>query len=72
MHGQSNSREHRILLEQESPAQTETGLTVSVRLIRQPGCPGSSSIGPVALRPHLSMGLPFRSRSLLVVQLARA
>jgi hypothetical protein len=44
--------------------------TMALRHIthRQPGCPGSLRRGPVALRPHLSMGLPFRSRSLSLLR----
>ena len=48
----------------QNPALVGAGLLILTSLFRQPGCPRSLSLGPVVLRPHLSMGLPFRSRSL--------
>ena len=53
----------------QNPAPVGAGLLILISLFRQPGYPCSLlSGGPVALRPHLSMGLPFRPLSLFDCQ----
>ena len=54
-------KDHCIFRRQDNPALVGTGLLILASMSRQPGNPGLFSVGPVALRPHLSMGLPFRS-----------
>jgi hypothetical protein len=45
----------------QNPALSNAGLLILISLSRQPGYPPLLRGGSVALRPHLSMGLPFRS-----------
>jgi hypothetical protein len=44
--------------ENETRLKFESGCFSCDNVVRQPGCPGQFTKGPVALRPHLAMGLP--------------